>query len=184
MIYDANDPHRNIMTMRGNGLGSLGQDLTDDTGETIDLSYDTGSLDAGAAIDTSFTSPDSSSLTASTSLPAFSASGSDSSSSSNPFSSLLTGLFTGVATAGAAVLTSTVQTAALQQTNANRLAQGLPPLSATGAVMTAAQMAAAGYSSAQVAAVQSQLAPETSTLFIIGAVVIGAVLLMGSKRSG
>jgi uncharacterized protein YkwD len=79
------------------------------------------------------------------------------------------------------VVGGAITTAALQQTNAQRMAQGLPPLTASGAVMTAAQMTAAGYSAAQVATFSSQLAPETSTILIIGAIALGAILLMGSS---
>jgi uncharacterized protein YkwD len=126
----------------------------------------------------------SSALAASTTLaPITDSSTSAASTSGNPFTSILTALGMGAAAAAGAVAQGAITTAALSATNAQRLAQGLPPLTAAGQVMTAAQMAAAGYSTAQIAAVQSQLGIDPETLMIVAAVGIGAFLLLSGKRS-
>lgn len=189
MIYNAQSSHLALARLRGNGLGSLGQDLDSDTIDSIDFSPSDGSF-SDASLDTSGWNESSAidlssgpgvDLTASTSLSSSAVSGSDSWFSSNPFGSLMSNLLGTAATAGTAIVTGAISTAALQQTNSQRLAQGLPPVNANGQTMTAAQMAAAGYNPTQVAAVQSQLAPETSTILLIGAIAVGAILLMGSK---
>jgi hypothetical protein len=101
--------------------------------------------------------------------------------SSNPFLALLTGLGTGAALAAGQVAAGAINTAELNAINAQRLAQGLPPQTIYGHTMTAAQMAAAGYSPAQIAAVQSQLGISPSTLMVLAALGIGAFLLMSGK---
>jgi hypothetical protein len=83
-----------------------------------------------------------------------------------------------LASAAGAVVGGAISGAALQATNAQRIAQGLPPLNANGTVMTLAQMQAAGYSSTQIAAVSSQLSGGNEMLLILGVLAVGAVLLM------
>jgi hypothetical protein len=51
--------------------------------------------------------------------------------------------------------------------NAQRAAQGLPPLNADGTVMTPAQLAAAGYTSAQITAMEAALAASGSTTLTV-----------------
>jgi hypothetical protein len=80
-----------------------------------------------------------------------------------------------IASAAGAVIGGAVTGAALQATNAQRIAQGLPPLNANGTVMTAAQMQAAGYTATQIAAVGGG---NNSMLLILGAIAIGAVVLL------
>lgn len=101
---------------------------------------------------------------------------------SNPFTSILTALGIGAANAAGQIAAGAITGVALQQTNAQRLAQGLPPLTANGTVMTAAQMAAAGYNATQISAVQSQLGIEPQTLMILAAIGIGAFLLLSGKK--
>jgi hypothetical protein len=175
-------------------MGTLGQDTSDLTAgdgllsddDIADAESGSFSSDTSASLLTtgsdSLTASDLSSgnlvsnsdLTASSALAPITSS---STTSSDPLTAILTALGVGAAT----VVGGAISGAVLQQTNAQRMAQGLPPLTATGAVMTAAQMAAAGYSSAQIAAVASQLSPDMSTILIIGAVALGAVLLMSSR---
>ena len=51
--------------------------------------------------------------------------------------------------------------------NAQRAAKGLPPLNADGSVMTPAQLAAAGYTSSQISAMEAALAASGSTTMTI-----------------
>ena|SRR5579863_4411253 len=148
------------------------------------LSYDsstpsTADLTAGGTNNTALLASTTLPAITDTSTPVTTANGG----SSNPFTSILTALGVGAATAAGAVAAGAINTVALQQTNAQRMAQGLPPLTANGAVMTAAQMSAAGYSTTQIAALQSQLGIEPQTLMILAAVGIGAFLLLSGGRS-
>lgn len=175
----------------------LGQDTTDLTASFDSSAYapDLSSADVqNTATDLSSfgsNSPDLSangssiaagSLTASP-MPVITTDTGASSGISNFFSNLLTGVGVGAATAAANVASGAITTVALQQTNAQRMAQGLPPMTAAGGVMTAAQMAAAGYSPGQIAAVQSQLAIAPTSLLIMGAIGIGALLLISARKS-
>jgi len=201
MLTDLRDVYRGTFADRQRNmgaLGSLGDAYTSYTdyitaGSSAGFSSDTAQsvADQGTTLtasDLSASGSSSSALAASTpQLAAISDSSTstatNSGSGTNLLTSLLTALGTSAASAANAVGQGAITTVALQQTNAQRLAQGLPPLTATGATMTAAQMAAAGYSSGQIAAVQSQLGISSSTLAILAALGVGAVLLLSGKRS-
>lgn len=86
------------------------------------------------------------------STPQFSAS-----SLSSTFNSLLS------VAGSVAKLVGGSSTASIVSTNAARAARGLPPLNSDGTVMTPAQLAAAGYTSAQISAMEAALAASGST---------------------
>jgi hypothetical protein len=122
------------------GLGALGQDVTD--------------LTATPSVD--LTSIDTSQLLNSIQAPSVDISAPTDTSSSLSAGGLFNSLITNITSFAGHYLTSASQQNLLQQ-NAQRLAQGLPPLNADGTVMTVAQMQAAGYTSAQIAAIEAKI---------------------------
>ena len=183
--YDTDRNGQNLQgyDVNGQNLHGFGQDLTDSTFDTIDTS---GSFDVSAGtpdLTAGVLNPDTSALAASTQIPTVQDTASASGGSGSLLSSLLTGLGVGAAAGLTTVAQGYISTATLQATNAQRMSQGLPPLNANGTVMTAAQMLAAGYSQAQVSTFQSQLSGNPTTFLIIGAIAIGALLLLSSKKA-
>jgi uncharacterized protein YkwD len=183
MISDLRKLYQGSFADRYSDLGAVGYSdyasYTSSTPAYTNTTPTASDLSAGGsnqlALAASTTLP---AITDTSSTPATTAT-SSTATSQNPFTAILTALGVGAATVASGAITGAV----LTQTNAQRLAQGLPPLTASGQVMTAAQMAAAGYSTAQIAAVQSQLGIDPETLMIVAAVGIGAFLLLSGKRS-
>lgn len=181
---------RNEKASRGQGasygynpssMGYVGQDTSDLTAGSdlgVGLTNDIGVANSEPYIDTS--------APISINLPASDAAMSLTTSSpvASGLSSLFTGVITSLVSAGATTLTAPANAAALQATNAQRMASGLPPLNANGSVMTSAQMLAAGYTQAQVNQFASQLAavPLTQNLpLLLGIAAIGVLAFMMEK---
>jgi len=128
--------------------------------------------------------------TVSSSTPA-SAVTSSSSSTTSP-SSLASIFSTLTSVAGAVAKIVNPTTSNIVALNATRAAQGLPPLNTDGTVMTPAQLAAAGYTTAQISAMEAALAAAGSTtmtilglpwyLWALGAGALAVVLAKSSKR--
>lgn len=103
---------------------------------------------------------------------------------STDYTGAISSVITSLASATVAALAPTAYAnSQLAQTNATRLAEGLPPLNANGTPMSAAQMAAAGYTSSQISSVSSQLAGSSTMLLILGAAAIGAIALIATRKN-
>jgi hypothetical protein len=121
--------------------------------------------------------------------PAYDSSGTSALTTSSTLTNSLTNLATGVLTsltsaAVASVLapSASMSAAQLAALNAQRIAAGEVPYNADGSLMSAAQMAAAGYSSSQISAVG--LTASSDLLLIGGAAAILVVILLAThKRS-
>jgi hypothetical protein len=127
--------------------------------------------------------------TVSSSTPA---AASTSSSSSTTSASSLASIFTTLTSvAGAVAKVVNPSSSNIVALNATRAAQGLPPLNSDGTVMTPAQLAAAGYTTAQIASMEAALAASGSTtmtilglpwyLWALGAGALAVVLAKSSK---
>lgn len=167
---------RRILT---HSLAGLGQDTTDYlTSDMSSLLTDSGGGTVGDpnALDISAPSVNFGVDTSASAAPAASAYG------SSVWNSLFSTLV--ATTAGIATTALTGNSAALVQENAQRVAQGLPPLNPNGTVMSVAQMQAAGYTSAQIQTIENVLAGggslSTTTLLLIGGAILAVVML--SKR--
>jgi hypothetical protein len=184
----------------GKYLSGLGQDDDSDITDFTDASVDT----SVPAITSDLDNPDTLSQISAAPLSDLSSLNQSvptiTDSSGTPTASTNTsGIFSGIATAVAALATAAPKIInALNPTssqtilaqNAQRAMQGLPPLNADGTVMTATQLAAAGYSSSQIAEWEANLAAETPTATLfglpwylpVGAAALLAWALLGNKK--
>jgi hypothetical protein len=174
------------MVNNGTGLGYVGQTTADLTASS-DLSVGSTGLNVGVTSDLSNANSnpfiDTSSVTSQTiNLPTSDATLPLTTSSTTGLSSLFTGLITSLASAGTTVVNAGATSAALQASNAARIASGLPPLNANGTVMTAAQMAAAGYSQTQINALSSQLASSVNLPLMLGLAAAAVVAFMMMEK--
>lgn len=146
---------KKVMQSNGGYLSGLGDDDDDDDyvggDDPLDFSGDTDQP-ADTSTDTSSSSPSLSQVT-------------------SAISSLIG---TSASLINAVDGTTATQSAALVQTNIARLNANLPPLNANGTVMTAAQMAAAGYSQTQINAVEANMVTSAGGLSTTMLLVIAA----------
>lgn len=173
-IRPGGDQQRRYQAYEGDGLGALGQDDSSDISAIT--SADISSIDSSPITDLSSLAVNPIDINIADT------SGSPTVNTGSIFSSIISTV-SGLASATASLTTALnpAASASLLATNAQRAAQGLPPLNANGTVMSPAQLAASGYSSSQINTWEAALSAQTPTPLIFGLpwyLVAGAAALL------